>query len=100
MFTFLALFIFSSNLGRRGSWSPVEQVAVEMTAPAQNLLAKIIGYVEGWWLHYFHLVDLRKENTRMKAEIAVMGKQATMDLKGTVRMDLQPGKAAKKPPKP
>ena len=38
--------------------------------------------------------------TRMKAEIAVMGKQATMDLKGTVRMDLQPGKAAKKPPKP
>jgi len=69
VFTFLALFIFSSNLGRRGSWSPVEQMAVEMTAPAQSLLTKSIGQVEAWWNHYFYLVDLRKENTRMKAEL-------------------------------
>lgn len=72
VFTFLALFIFSSNLGRRGSWGPVEQIAVEMTAPAQSLLTKTIRYVEGWWLQYFYLVDLRKENTRMRAEVETL----------------------------
>ena len=68
----MALFIFSSNLGRRGSWGPVEQIAVEMTAPAQSLLTKTIRYVEGWWLQYFYLVDLRKENTRMRAEVETL----------------------------
>jgi rod shape-determining protein MreC len=65
----LALFIFSSNLGRRGSWTSGEQIVVEMTAPAQKILVKTIRYMEGLWLHYFHLVDLRKENTQLKAEL-------------------------------
>jgi rod shape-determining protein MreC len=68
-FAFLALFIFSSNIGKRSSWSPVEQVAVEMTAPAQRLLVKTIRYVEDLWFHYFHLVELRKENIKLKNEV-------------------------------
>lgn len=40
-----------------------------MTAPAQKILVKSIRYVEGLWLHYFHLVDLRKENTELRAEV-------------------------------
>jgi rod shape-determining protein MreC len=69
VFTFLALFIFSSNLGRRGSWTSVEQVVVEMTAPAQRILVNTVRYLEDLWLHYFYLVDLRKENAQLKAEI-------------------------------
>lgn len=69
IFTFLALFIFSSNLGKRNSWSSVEQLTVELTAPAQRLLVNTIRHVENLWLHYFHLVDLRKENTSLRKEI-------------------------------
>lgn len=69
VFTFLALFIFSSNLGRKGFWSPVEQIAVEMTAPVQSILVKSIRYVEGLWLHYFHLVGVEEENIRFRREI-------------------------------
>lgn len=68
-FIFLALFIFSSNVGKRNPWSPVEQAAVELTAPAQRLLVKTIRYVEDLWFHYFHLVELRKENIKLKDEI-------------------------------
>lgn len=68
-FTFLALFIFSSNIGKRNSWSPVERLAVEVTAPAQRLFVKTIRYAEELWIHYFHLVELRKENIKLKNEI-------------------------------
>lgn len=40
-----------------------------MTAPAERILTGTIRYVEGVWLHYFHLVDLRKENTALKTEV-------------------------------
>ncbi|MBN1103045.1 MAG: rod shape-determining protein MreC [Deltaproteobacteria bacterium] len=69
VFVFLALFFLSSSLGRRHSWSPVEQIIVEITAPIQKVLIQTVRNVERLWLNYFHLVDLRKENIRLKQEI-------------------------------
>jgi rod shape-determining protein MreC len=69
VFVFLALFFLSSSLGRRHSWSPVEQIIVEITAPVQKVLIQSVRYVERLWLNYFYLVDLRKENLRLKQEI-------------------------------
>ncbi len=40
-----------------------------MTAPAQRILVNTVRYLEDLWLHYFYLVDLRKENAQLKAEI-------------------------------
>ncbi len=66
---FIALFILSFNLGRRHSWSPVEQFLVEVTAPFQKIVTQSIRSVERLWLSYFYLVDLRKENQTLKKEL-------------------------------
>ena len=64
-----ALFLLSSNLGKRRSWNPAEQILVEMTAPFQRFVTHTIHYVEGLWLKYFALVNLRNENEGLKKEI-------------------------------
>jgi rod shape-determining protein MreC len=66
---FIALALISSSVGKRRSWSPVEQVLVELTAPLQEFTMKTIAAVEGFWLKYFALVDLREENEALKKEI-------------------------------
>ena len=64
-----ALFLLSSNLGKRGSWNPAEQILIEITAPFQRFVTHTIHYTEGLWLKYFALVNLRNENDGLKKEI-------------------------------
>jgi rod shape-determining protein MreC len=66
---FIALTLISSNAGKRRSWSPVEQVLVELTAPIQKYTKKTADTVEGLWLRYFALINLREENDRLKKEV-------------------------------
>jgi rod shape-determining protein MreC len=72
---FAALFLVSSNISKRRSWNPVEQVVIEMTAPIQMLTEKTIDAVEGFWLKYFSLVDLHNENASLRNEIDVLRMQ-------------------------
>jgi rod shape-determining protein MreC len=65
---FVALFLVSSNFGKHRPWSPVEQVAIELTAPIQMLIVKTVDAVEGFWLKYFIFVDLHNENASLKKE--------------------------------
>lgn len=65
----MALFLISSNLGRRRSWNPAEQVIIEIIAPFQKFIDQTISVTEGIWLRYFGLVNLRKENNRLKREL-------------------------------
>jgi rod shape-determining protein MreC len=68
-FLLLALFLISSNLGRRRPWNPFEQVIVEIIAPLQEFIKKTANTTENLWLKYFGLVNTHEENIRMKAEI-------------------------------
>lgn len=69
VFVFVALVLISLNAGKRRSWTPVEQVVIEVTAPVQKLIRKSSETVEKAWLKYFSFVDLREENSRLKKEI-------------------------------
>jgi rod shape-determining protein MreC len=69
VFVFLALLFLSSNLGKQHSWSPFEQIIVEIIAPVQNVIIKSVRFTEHLWLDYFDLLDLRNENARLKREV-------------------------------
>lgn len=66
---FFALFLLSSNLGKKRSWNPSEQLIVAIVAPFQAFMKKTVQTTEGLWLKYFGLVNTHNENIRMKKEI-------------------------------
>ena len=68
VFVFVALVLISFNAGKRRSWTPVEQVVIEITAPVQKFIRKSAETVERAWRKYFSFVDLREENSRLKKE--------------------------------
>ena len=53
---FFALFLISSNLGRKRSWNPSEQVIVEIIAPFQKFIKETFNITEKLWLKYFGLI--------------------------------------------
>jgi len=69
LFALLALFLLSSHLKRTRSWSPAEQLVVELVAPFQNALNKTVGGVEAVWEKYFGLVRVYDDNRRLREEI-------------------------------
>ena len=72
IFIILALLLLSSNLGKRRSWNPAEQVIIELTAPLQRFITHTIRFTEDFWRRYFALVDLRGENERLKEELSAL----------------------------
>jgi len=72
LFIFIALALISSSVGKRRSWSPVEQVLVELTAPLQEFTIKSIDAVKGFWMKYFALVDLREKSEELKKQIDLL----------------------------
>ncbi len=66
------LFLLSSSSGQRPAWSILGQLVVEITAPFQSLTKKMADSVEGFWLNYFNLVEVRKENTQLMEAMAVL----------------------------
>jgi len=72
VFIFIALFLLSSNLGKRRSWNPAEQIIVEVTAPVQKFVKQTVNTIEGLWLNYFALTNVRRENARLQREINVL----------------------------
>ncbi|MFO7783180.1 MAG: rod shape-determining protein MreC [Thermodesulfobacteriota bacterium] len=69
LFALLALLLFSSHMKRTLSWSPAEQVVVEVIAPLQNALTKTVRGVGGVWEKYFGLVRVYEENRILLEEI-------------------------------
>lgn len=72
IFIFLALFLISSNLGRKRSWNPFEQVIVEIITPFQKFIKKTAAITEDFWFKYFGLINARNENARMRREIEAL----------------------------
>ncbi|MBW1911774.1 MAG: rod shape-determining protein MreC [Deltaproteobacteria bacterium] len=69
LFIFFALFVLSSNLGRRRSWNPAEQIIVEIVAPIQDFIKETVRVTEELWLKYFGLINAHNENIHLKGEI-------------------------------
>jgi rod shape-determining protein MreC len=66
---FFGLFLLSSNLGKKRSWNPAEQIIVEIVSPLQKLIQQTIHVTEGIWLKYFGLINVRDENRELRSEI-------------------------------
>jgi rod shape-determining protein MreC len=66
---FFALFLLSSNLGKKRSWNPAEQIIVEIVAPLQKIIQQTIHITEGVWLKYFGLINVRDENRELNRAI-------------------------------
>ena len=69
LFFVSGLLLISSYPGNNSSWNPLEQLIVEITAPFQRILHNSYGFVKRLWLNYVYLVELKKENERLKREI-------------------------------
>lgn len=72
----IAFVLLSSNVGKRRSWGPFGQLVVEVTAPLQNFFSKTIDGVEGTWLKYFALLDVREENEALIRKIDLLRMEA------------------------
>ena len=72
LFVFVALFLLSSNLKRTRSWSPAEEVVVELIAPLQEALHKTVDGVRRIWDKYFGLVRVYDENQRLRSELRAL----------------------------
>jgi rod shape-determining protein MreC len=68
-FICFALFLLSSSPGLKQPWNPVEQLIIEITAPFQKLIRQTINATRDFWTNYFYLVDVRRENGRLKQEM-------------------------------
>lgn len=65
----LIIFLLSYGSGKISPWGPTGQLVIDITAPFQNLIAKMSGAVEGFWLNYFQLINVREENAQLKAAV-------------------------------
>jgi rod shape-determining protein MreC len=68
-FVGLLLILFSSSSAERSSWNPVWKVVIEATSPFQKITNYLFDGVEDFWLNYFDLVDVRKENLGLKGAV-------------------------------
>ena len=68
VFILVGLFLISSNLGRRRSWNPFEQIIIELISPFQKFIKKTTTTTGDIWLKYFDLIDTRNENLRLKRD--------------------------------
>jgi rod shape-determining protein MreC len=66
---FFALFLLSSNLGKKRSWNPAEQIIVEIVGPLQKIIQQTIHITEGVWLKYFGLINVRDVNRELNRAI-------------------------------
>ncbi len=48
----------------------ISRTAVSLVSPFQYAVTKSMGFVEGIWRSYFHLVAVARENTALKKELA------------------------------
>ncbi|HEN21428.1 MAG TPA: hypothetical protein ENN86_05400, partial [Desulfobacteraceae bacterium] len=64
-----ALFMLSSNSGLEQSWSPFDKIIVEVCAPFQKFVKKTVNFTEDFWLNYFYLANVRRDNIELQKEV-------------------------------
>lgn len=69
LFFFIALFLLSSHSVLTRPWNPFERILVEVASPFQNAINKTFDVIKDFWLNYFALVDVRKENLQFRKQL-------------------------------
>ena len=64
-----ALYMISSNSGLKRTWSPADELIVEICAPFQKFIKNTVNITEDFWLNYFYLINVRRDNTELLKEI-------------------------------
>ena len=63
------LLLLSSSSGQKSAWNPLGQLVIELTAPVQTFIKKNADGIENFWLNYFQLIRVRRENIRLMATV-------------------------------
>jgi len=55
----------------------LDRFLVEITSPIQKLFTRAVDAIENFWLDYFYLVDVRRENKELKKQVNQLMMQNT-----------------------
>ncbi|HDG97016.1 MAG: rod shape-determining protein MreC [Deltaproteobacteria bacterium] len=65
----IALLLLSSESGTNRQWNLLDKIVVETTGPLQRLFTYAVDAVENFWLEYFYLVGVRRENRELRRQV-------------------------------
>ena len=71
----IAIFMLSSSHNSPSAWNSAESAIVDIISPLQKWSSSFYNTIESFWLSYFYLVDVHKENLALKEEINSLKKQ-------------------------
>ena len=71
----IALFMLSNGHNSPSDWNSAEKTVVDIISPFQKWFSNFYNKIESFWLSYFYLVDVHKENLALKEEVAHLKKQ-------------------------
>ncbi len=64
----IAFYVLASTVGHK-KFSLPHRLAMEVMGPVENILTKTVGYGSNIWNHYFSLVQVARDNERLRLEI-------------------------------
>ncbi len=65
----IALLLLSFGSGANRQWNLLDKIIVETTAPLQRLFTCVVDAAENFWLDYFYLVGVRRENKELRKQV-------------------------------
>ena len=68
----LSVILLSFSLGKGQEWNATEKLAIEVTAPIQKCFIGTVRFMRDIWSNYFFLVEARRENLQLKAQIEIL----------------------------
>ena len=71
----VAIFMLSSDYNSPSGWNSAESAIVDIISPFKKGFSNLYSTIKSFWLSYFYLIDVRKENLALKEEIDRLKKQ-------------------------
>ena len=64
--------MLSFSIAKEREWSPVEKLAIEITAPFHKIFLGTVSKIKDIWRDYFFLIEARQENVLLKKKIDIL----------------------------
>ncbi len=68
----ISVILLSLSLGKGQEWNRAEKLVIEVTAPIQKCFMGTVRFMRDIWGDYFFLVETRRANLRLKAQINLL----------------------------